>query len=469
MKLLKSRRLRSLKKKYLGLLVNHVVLKYNLPKLIPVSCDVLGPPKGVYYQMKDWIQKWGKDVEWVKVHPKTQYEPILPKTIENLSSWITMENCDFSWPETSVTVIPKGRVYEYRRRGYILTPDQHIIEDHSNQPLYHHPFIPNPEQRAYDSLYSIFLKPKLTPVRKIAGQVAVVHANSWENYSHWCFDILPKLQILKEAGYDWKNLEKIVVPDIQFAFQRESLDLLGIRPEQCLTLSRGQHIQADQLIVPSMVSPIGQTPEWAVDFLRENLLSNTKNLTNIYPEKIYISRSKCKYRLVLNEAEIFNYLEELGYQKIYLEDLSVEQQILTFYHAKWIVSPHGAGLTNLVYCQPGATIIEFFSPRFACPTYYLLSIPVHLNYYYLFGEGPQHDNPTDYILELDKPGSGYQDILLNPDKLKETLSLAVRGRHIVSHGLDSDTAGTRKAIPEYLPRAAEYSRGKPLELGFHLD
>lgn len=41
--------------------------------------------------------------------------------------------------------------------------------------------------------------------------------------------------------------------------------------------------------------------------------------------------------------------------------MTVEEQISTFKFADVIVSPHGAGLGNLVYCDPGTRLLEIFS------------------------------------------------------------------------------------------------------------
>ncbi|MDJ1175384.1 hypothetical protein [Roseofilum capinflatum] len=61
--------------------------------------------------------------------------------------------------------------------------------------------------------------------------------------------------------------------------------------------------------------------------------------------------------------------------------------------AHQIVAPHGAGLSNLVFCSPGTQVIELFSPNYVETHYWVLSQELDLDYYYLMGEGKQ---PKEY-------------------------------------------------------------------------
>jgi capsular polysaccharide biosynthesis protein len=44
--------------------------------------------------------------------------------------------------------------------------------------------------------------------------------------------------------------------------------------------------------------------------------------------------------------------------------LSNKSYITLFNGAKFIVSPHGAGLANLVFCKVGAKVLEMLSPLY---------------------------------------------------------------------------------------------------------
>jgi capsular polysaccharide biosynthesis protein len=73
---------------------------------------------------------------------------------------------------------------------------------------------------------------------------------------------------------------------------------------------------------------------------------------------IYISRRQAGSRRLLNEELLIPELERRGFQILEMEGYSVRDQIDTFSKAKFIVMPHGAAITNMVFASPGATLIE---------------------------------------------------------------------------------------------------------------
>lgn len=52
------------------------------------------------------------------------------------------------------------------------------------------------------------------------------------------------------------------------------------------------------------------------------------------------------------------YLSRNGYERIVLDDLQFDQQVCTIAEADIIISPHGAGLTNLLFSDPGTLVVE---------------------------------------------------------------------------------------------------------------
>lgn|GEM_PF-1887942 len=77
-----------------------------------------------------------------------------------------------------------------------------------------------------------------------------------------------------------------------------------------------------------------------------------------YPERIYVSRSKSR-RPLANENELERLLAGAGFAIVHLEELPWIEQIRFFQNARLIVGPHGAGLANLVFANPGSTVVEF--------------------------------------------------------------------------------------------------------------
>jgi len=75
---------------------------------------------------------------------------------------------------------------------------------------------------------------------------------------------------------------------------------------------------------------------------------------------IFIKRNEHERR-VLNNDEIINYLKStyINIEWIIFESLPMLETILLFNKASIIISPHGAGLTNMLFCRESIKIIEF--------------------------------------------------------------------------------------------------------------
>jgi capsular polysaccharide biosynthesis protein len=48
-------------------------------------------------------------------------------------------------------------------------------------------------------------------------------------------------------------------------------------------------------------------------------------------------------------------------------------QILLFQSAEFVISPHGAGLANLLFCEPGTKVIELMPSVEVRPFFWLIS------------------------------------------------------------------------------------------------
>ncbi|MCT7952789.1 tetratricopeptide repeat protein [Ancylothrix sp. C2] len=296
----------------------------------------------------------------------------------------------FNSPNTFVTVIPEGRAWVVPQKNYwmicnaigIISPDNYLLADMSRE----YPGSLPGCHRHDPNKHRIFNIEELPPIEKIDASVAVLSGLSGNVYFHWMVDILPRLNILRQSKIEFSKIDKFLINSITQPFQRETLSLLGIPSSKIIESDLHPHIQAKKLIVPSFAGHLGWVEPASLKFLRQELLKqiSLQNLT--YPERIYISRGKARYRRVLNEEELINYLEKFGFQSVTLEEIAVAEQITLFYHAKIIVAPHGSGLTNIIFCQTGTKIIELTSPHYVRHYYPVISQLLGLQHYYLIGE-----------------------------------------------------------------------------------
>ncbi|NER04122.1 MAG: tetratricopeptide repeat protein, partial [Okeania sp. SIO3C4] len=244
---------------------------------------------------------------------------------------------------------------------------------------------------------------------------------------------LPRIEILRRNGINFEQIDWFLVNSTKQPFQRETLRVLGIPEDKIIESDRYPYIQAKKLIVPSFSSHLAWLEKWALQFHRQVFLNpslstvfqdgfkrkeNQHNQVIYYPDRIYVSRNKAKYRRVINEAKLIDLLSQYGFVTIELETLSVVEQVALFANAKVIVSPHGSGLTNIMFCTPETTVIELVSPNYIKHYYWAIAQQLGLKYYYLVGEEFSYYP----IRQIMYPNSLTEDIIINLDKLEKMLS-----------------------------------------------
>jgi tetratricopeptide (TPR) repeat protein/capsular polysaccharide biosynthesis protein len=214
-----------------------------------------------------------------------------------------------------------------------------------------------------------------SPVTSLTGRIATVSGLSGHIYFHWMVDILPRLDLLRQSGFELNSLDGIIVNGRQQAFQKETLHLFGVPEDRVIESDRHPHIQAEELVVPAFAGSLGWVTPWTLQVLRDRILPVVPPATveASYPKAIYISRADAQYRRVLNEAVVEEQLAALGVVSVTLTGRSVVEQAALFAHAKVIIAPHGSSLTNLVFCRPGTQVVEITSPHYRRPYFWEIS------------------------------------------------------------------------------------------------
>jgi hypothetical protein len=351
-------------------------------------------PDGFYQTTWQWLDVFFHDVHYEEIHPLDKAELTLPKCLKEDWAGVFQQHAELSTFPAYVTAIPNGRFCG----GAVISQDNKLILEASNS------------SRANPSEHWIFQQTELTPVEYRNGNAVVLTTiPGWHhNYYHWMFDVLAKLGQLERSGLtiDWYIIDPRAHP-----FQYETLHIIGIPEEKIIENQPTLHIQTDQLVLTSQPT---LTPAWASRYLSQALKKYSGNPGTRY-RKVYISRADAYYRKIINEEKVCKFLEKQGFAVVHLSQLDVKQQIELFSAAEVIISPHGAGLTNLVFTRPGTKVIELFSPDYIHPIYWILSNRVGADYYYLLGNGPQQN-------QLGWPSCGGEaDIEINLEKLQRVL------------------------------------------------
>ena len=293
------------------------------------------------------------------------------------------------YPDTFVLCVPGGRVAG--GKGTVITHDDKLLYDVSVD------WSAGPRDA---TRHPLFKRKKLPRAERLPGASAVLATSESAGFFHWMTDALPRLEILQRAGsIPWNKIDHFLIGEGCRAI-RESLRLLGIDDTKFVVTQRDTHFACDLLIVPSFHGAPGNVPPWAIEFLRTQFLTSSPLPKS--KRRLYVSRSRASGRKVANEEEILPILAGRGFVRIELEELSLSAQIALFSEAEAVVAPHGAGLTNLIWCAPHTRVLELFSPLYVNLCYWAIASVTQADYYYLLGseEGVVDDvNDSRYFLE----------------------------------------------------------------------
>ncbi len=330
---------------------------------------------------------------------------IYPVSQINLSDSKTIDTDNRCWEDeifyikkAFVAVLPKGRAWADIATTAAITSDNKLVTDISTG---------CPEL--------VITSDKLSSAEHIEGNVAFLSAR-WGGaaYFHWMFDVVTRFHLLQQSKLI-DSIDKFVVNACDSAYEKETLNTLGIPVDKILESRHQPHLTADKLIVPSICDGAAGTSKWKCEYLKRMFLNEQPSLKTDYSERIYISREKASYRRIVNDEEVIGCLEKLGFRTVKLETMSVAEQAACLAAAKVVVAPHGAGLTNLVFCSPGTKVIEIFSPIYVPICFWTISNLCDLEHYYLIAE--LFDDKTQKY-------PGHKDMRVDLKSLEKLMNLA---------------------------------------------
>jgi capsular polysaccharide biosynthesis protein/tetratricopeptide (TPR) repeat protein len=352
----------------------------------PRAGDSLPVPSQGYLTTRQWHQATGEGSYQVLDPEGVLYLQAPPTADPAIGQKLRSQRIPLA--ETFVAQIPQGSVHvgHYPRHLYasfasaVLTRRRELLADVS-------PGLPPPEFLDWDwksehlEHHPIWDLPHLPPPIPLEGSAALLPLGA-VNYFHWMVDILPALELLRRAGFLEKDLPILLHGYQGKPFQVQSLAALGIPTERLLSFEQvgGSHLQARNLIVPSLAGPVGcLTPRgWKV---LQRLVPLGQAADPLLPRRVYISRRAARWRRVINETEVLEALRPWGFVPVQLEVLSLAEQIALMQKAEAVMGIHGAGLTNLAFCQPGTVAIEIFPSNAVLPYFWSLAQVVGLNYF----------------------------------------------------------------------------------------
>ncbi|RTZ82760.1 MAG: hypothetical protein DSY98_00530 [SAR324 cluster bacterium] len=170
------------------------------------------------------------------------------------------------------------------------------------------------------------------------------------SYYHLLADLLPHLIASQKFP--------VLVPEFM---PTQFIDLLKKAEFEVQVLSP-EFFMVERLLIPEM-----NFPDWnsekvkLIQYFFEKIvpLKSLPNSQSSNSEKrIYVSRKLAVKRHLSNEDEFLPLLKKHKFSKIYLEHLSVPEQVQLFRSASHVIAAHGAGLTNILFASADVKILE---------------------------------------------------------------------------------------------------------------
>jgi capsular polysaccharide biosynthesis protein len=370
----------------------------SLLRALPVSSATLGPPKGVLESLTEWLgARQPAGTELTRVTEPRPIDRSPPKTVDSKVPDCFRPFLHQLHPAGRVARIEGARLLHLG----VVTPDDYLIRDLS---FHRHT---TPEELAW-----ILSAVKLPGAVRVRGDLTVIGERFAASYYHWLFHALGRLCYV-EKRYPLEKIQHFAVSHLDESFHRDTLQLLGIPQKKILPMKEVLHVQPDALIVANWTGGFDPT---VAEWLRERFLSRLTPASIAGPKRIYVSRGRIGRRHIENETELLEVLRPLGFQTVFCEDLTFQEQMRLFHDAEVIVTPHGAGLSNLLFCRPGTKVIEIFNRGWRPEIFWQLSEAMGLDHYCLFAEEPAAADP--------KLAAQHRNILVSLDELRKLLELA---------------------------------------------
>jgi capsular polysaccharide biosynthesis protein len=202
-------------------------------------------------------------------------------------------------------------------------------------------------------------------VRELEGKTANLFATGSAMFSHWTFDVLPRVKMLAERGHPIESFDHVVIAarNPGFGFHAQGLAAVGIDPGKVFVAAEGRPVFSFEHLVQPSKCRVGYYGEpWVYEEVRRLFAGG--RLDGAGPgERLFIGRKNTNKRTVLNYAEIEPVLAAAGFSTVYAEDFSIAEFAQVLNKARAIVAVHGAGLSNIVFCEPGTRLMELYGPH----------------------------------------------------------------------------------------------------------
>jgi len=240
------------------------------------------------------------------------------------------------------------------------------------------------------------------------GDVLPLFQRKYPNYYHWMMDEVPKLRAIEH----YPDSVTIGLEQDPPSYVVESLDLLDF--------SNYVQITETPTTADGILAVINRNPEFInISYVEDSYISwlRERVRNNIEPsglnERIIISREESGARRIVNRDKLVKRLGEMGFRSYKLQERSFEENVRLFTDAEIVVSPHGAGLTDIIFSED-ASVVELSTLSSPPPAFYLLAQQAGHDYRHITcraANEAKYDVQENMIVDVDRVIATVESLL----------------------------------------------------------
>ncbi|MBB6112884.1 Protein of unknown function [Mucilaginibacter lappiensis] len=237
--------------------------------------------------------------------------------------------------------------------GYCLNDQGLIKESHHDHPHQ----IADYHNEAAHYYYAVKDHPELLIELDDEQTYLLIH-HPWYNYYHWLMESIFRAWMVRKK----KDKMILLLPDY---YQNSDFIMGTLEPfrfENIYYIPAYHSLMVRNLCLPQIKAKVDSYDYKMMAEVRQfylDYVNRVKKLNIDKGERIYISRKKAQRKKVMNEDEIEPILLKHNFTLLNNEDYSFLEQIAIYANAKYLVSIHGSGLTNMLFMKTGSKLLEF--------------------------------------------------------------------------------------------------------------
>jgi capsular polysaccharide biosynthesis protein len=204
-----------------------------------------------------------------------------------------------------------------------------------------------------------YVAPKLDalatlPVRRVPGQAVCLFGPGYPVWGHWLVDFLPRLHLLRLAGFRIERL-RFLLPQDSPEFAVNLLRQVGVDPESLVFYDADScQVQVDELILPTTLRKGSRLHSAFAEATRAwTKFLIPAGLSGVGKRRLFISRTRFgSTRHLTNRARIEAMAAAAGFEIIHPEAMPLRVQIALFASARQVMGEYGSGLHNTIFGSP---------------------------------------------------------------------------------------------------------------------